>query len=187
MGTYCSAPSRQNTRCQLRRPPPARSRMTTWTTFEGSVEKTNFMGLKSSFLTIWKVSCFIFVSSERPGGVSSLPGRLSWCHFTGPLAVRVALCSLLQHLARSWKEGRRGRRGRQEGEEEKRPQRAPETRVGIRSVLQGHTSSHQGTKSKRHLRRGFKDSGVHVGQPGGGAKTGERNKDVLGVFTEENT
>lgn len=128
------------------------------------------------FDTKCKVIGIIFAPLECLGGISPLPGCLSWRHLTGPLPVRVALCSLLKHLPSSWKEGRRRR---QKGEEEKRPQRAPETCVGVRSVLQGHASGHQGTKPQRHVRRSFKDSGVYVGQPGGGAKTGERNKEAV--------
>lgn len=114
----------------------------------------------------------LLVRSERPGWISGLPGGLSRSHLPRSLPVRVpALLPRLQRLPSCWTERRRGRR--EEGEEEERPQRASETCVGLRFVLQGHTGSYQGTKSQRHVRGSVEDSGVHVGQPGGGAETGE--------------
>ena len=113
------------------------------------------------------------VQSERPGGISGLPSGLSRSHLPRPLAVGVpALHPRLQHLAGRRTERRSGRR--EEGEEEERPQRAAETRVSLRAVLQGHAGGDQGAESQRHVRGGVEDRGVHVGQPGGGAETGER-------------
>lgn len=57
-------------------------------------------------------------------------------------------------------------------EEEERPERASETRLGVRSVLQRHAGRHQGPEPQRHLRRSVQDRGLHVGWAGGGAETG---------------
>lgn len=79
--------------------------------------------------------------SERPSRISGLSGRLPWSHLPRSLPVWIpAVCADLQRLLCYGKE-RRSRRG-EEGEEEEGSQRAPETCVGLRSVLQGHTGSY---------------------------------------------
>lgn len=60
-------------------------------------------------------------------------------------------------------------------EEEEGPQRATETRVGLRTLLQRHPGSYQGPKPQRHLRGRLQDCGLHVGQPRRGTEAGTYN------------
>lgn len=121
------------------------------------------------------------VQSERPDGISGLLGGFSRRRLPRPLPVWVpTVCPLVQCLS-SCRAERRGSR-REKREEEERPQRASETRVSLRFVLQGHAGCYQGTKSQRYVWRGFEDRGLHVGQSGGGAETGERMPAVMEIW-----
>lgn len=112
--------------------------------------------------------CFLFLffsprasslsgSEERAGGFSSVSVRVSGRHRS--LAVSVGPARHPSVLLYS----RTERSRREKGQEEERPERAAEARVGVRAVLQGHAGRHQGSESQRHLRRGLQDRRLHVG------------------------
>lgn len=66
-------------------------------------------------------------------------------------------------------------------EEEEGPQRAAETCVGVRALLQRHTGSHQRPKPKCHLRGCLQDRRFHVGQLGRRAEAGKKMLRKAGV------
>lgn len=67
-------------------------------------------------------------------------------------------------------------------EEEEGPQRATETCVCLRALLQRHPGGHQGLKPQRHFRGCLQDCGFHVGQPGRGTEAGTKH---AGFFVSE--